>query len=409
MVIYPVYGHIKFILSAYLLVILGADNFRVRDFGPIGDADITLGDLTILIGPQASGKSLFLELFKLVKDHDHIVTTLKKYNYILGKSPALALSEYYFGEGLSSLIKESTKVVSNGCDVTGKLTNTNIKTDNDLQESVFYVPAQRILSISDGRPKNFMEFDLSTPYPLRFFSETLRVFIQGGLGNPDVIFPMKLRLKNSVKDSINSSIFHNGKVIMDQSGGQRKMKLSINGMKLPFMTWSTGQKEFMPLLLAIYCLTDPTSSVVKRDDYKWVIIEEPEMGLHPKAIESVIIEIIELMQEGFKVILSTHSSAFVDFAWTLRELSNLDNAQFKKAMCTLFNLKCDTKNKAIFSELQSKVVKAYYFCAKDGEGVVSTDISSLDVMNSNQIISEWGGLSSFASRASEIVSEYGQD
>lgn len=384
------------------------ESFRVRDFGPIKDAGITFGDLTILIGPQASGKSLFLELLKLVKDHDHIVSTLKNYNYILGKSP-LSLPEYYFGEGLSSLIKESTTVTYDGNDVTGSLTSADVKEGNDLQESVFYVPAQRILSISDGRPKNFMEFDLSTPYALRFFSETLRVFIQGGLGNPDVLFPMKLKLKNSIKDSINSSIFHNGKVIIDQSGGQRKMKLSIGGMKLPFMTWSAGQKEFMPLLLAIYCLTDSASSAVKRDDYRWVIIEEPEMGLHPKAIETVIIEILELMQQGYKVILSTHSSIFIDFAWTLQQLADLKEQTFKKAMCRLFSLKPDTKNKSIFDGLQSKRVKAYYFDAKEEEGVVSADISSLDIMDSNQIVSEWGGLSSFASRASEIVSEYGKD
>jgi len=386
-----------------------ADNFKVRNFGPIADAKVAFGDLTILIGPQASGKSLFLELFKLVKDHDHIVSTLKKYNYILGKSTSLSLLDYYFGEGLSSLVKKSTEVNSNGNDVTGRLISTNIRQGGTLWESVFYVPAQRILSIADGRPKNFMEFDLSTPYTLRFFSETLRVFIQGGLGNPDVIFPMKLRLKNSVKDSINSSIFHNGKVIIDESGGQRKMKLSVDGVKLPFMTWSAGQKEFMPLLLAIYCLTGPTSSVVKRDNYKWVIIEEPEMGLHPKAIESVIIEIIELMQQGFKVILSTHSSVFVDFAWALKELSNLEDSSFKKAMCKLFNIKSDYKSKSIFNELQTKSVKTYYFSSNGNEGVTSTDISSLDVMDSNLIISEWGGLSSFASRASEIVSEYGQD
>lgn len=386
-----------------------AGNFKVRNFGPIADAKVAFGDLTILIGPQASGKSLFLELFKLVKDHGHIVSTLKKYNYILGKSTSLSLLDYYFGEGLSSLVKESTEVNSNGNDVTGRLISTNIRQGGALWESVFYVPAQRILSIADGRPKNFMEFDLSTPYTLRFFSETLRVFIQGGLGNPDVIFPMKLRLKNSVKDSINSSIFHNGKVIIDESGGQRKMKLSVDGVKLPFMTWSAGQKEFMPLLLAIYCLTGPTSSVVKRDNYKWVIIEEPEMGLHPKAIESVIIEIIELMQQGFKVILSTHSSVFVDFAWALKELSNLEDSSFKKAMCKLFNIKSDYKSKSIFNELQTKSVKTYYFSSNGNEGVTSTDISSLDVMDSNLIISEWGGLSSFASRASEIVSEYGQD
>lgn len=232
--------------------------------------------------------------------------------------------------------------------------------------------------------------------------------MQGGLGNPDVIFPMKLRLKSGVKDSINSSIFHNGKVILDQSGGQRKMKLSIDGMKLPFMTWSAGQKEFMPLLLAIYCLTGPTSSVVRRDDYKWVIIEEPEMGLYPKAIESVIIEVIELMQQGFKVILSTHSSVFIDFAWTLQSLSGKSDQVLKKAMCALFNLNPDAKSKSIFNDLCSKSAKVYFFDTKGGEGVVSADISSLDVMDGNPVISEWGGLSSFASRASEIVSEYGQ-
>ncbi len=125
------------------------------------------------------------------------------------------------------------------------------------------------------------------------------------------------------------------------------MKLSIGGMKLPFMTWSAGQKEFMPLLLAIYCLTGPPSSVVKRDDYKWVIIEEPEMGLHPKAIEAVIIEVIELIQQGYKVILSTHSSIFVDFAWALRSLSGLNDQAFKKAMCQLFNLRPDGRSKSI--------------------------------------------------------------
>lgn len=386
-----------------------SENFRVRKFGPVADVDIKFGNLTILIGPQASGKSLFLELFKLMKDHAHVVSTLKKYSYIFGKTPTQSLPEYFFGEGLSSLVSEETEVSLNNGDITGRLTDVNINTNDEIQESVFYVPAQRILSIDDGRLKNFNEFTLSTPYTLRFFSETLRVFMEGGLGNPNVIFPMKLRLKNSVMDSINSSIFHNGKVIMDQFGGQKKIKLSIDGLKLPFMTWSTGQKEFLPMLLAIYCLTDPTSSVTMRDNYKWVIIEEPEMGLHPKAIESVIIEIIELMRQGFKVILSTHSSVFVDFAWTLQELSKLPEASFKKAMCKLFNLKPDVKNKSIFNGLQSKVVKVYYFNSKDNTGIVSTDISSLNVMDSDDIISEWGGLSSFASRASEIVSEYGQD
>lgn len=383
------------------------ETFKVNNFGPILNANVDFGDLTILIGPQASGKSLFLELFKLLKDRLHIISTLKKYNYILGKNQNSSLLEYYFGEGLSQLVKDNTKAFLNGCDVTKQLTSSITKSSNNSSEMVFYVPAQRILSISDGRPKNFMEFDLSTPYILRYFSETLRIFIQGGLGNPDVIFPMKLRLKNGIRESFNDSIFHNGKVIIDQTGGQRKMKMLIDGVKLPFMTWSAGQKEFMPLLLAIYCLTGPPTSVVNRESYKWVIIEEPEMGLHPRAIESVIIEIIELMKSGYKVIISTHSSLFLDFAWTIRELSNLNEPVFRNALCKLFNLSLESRIKSIFNGLSEKRINSYYFDPSNS-GVNVVNISSLNVMSENPIISEWGGLSSFSSRASEIVSEYGE-
>lgn len=67
------------------------------------------------------------------------------------------------------------------------------------------------------------------------------------------------------------------------------------------MAWSAGQKEFMPLLLGIYCLSGPPTQVVNREDYEWVIIEEPEMGLHPQAIQSVLLEIIELIKTDIRL------------------------------------------------------------------------------------------------------------
>lgn len=33
------------------------DSFKITNFGPINNVDIQLGDLTILLGPQASGKT----------------------------------------------------------------------------------------------------------------------------------------------------------------------------------------------------------------------------------------------------------------------------------------------------------------------------------------------------------------
>lgn len=36
----------------------------------------------------------------------------------------------------------------------------------------------------------------------------------------------------------------------------------------------------------------------------------------------------------------------------------------------------------------------------------SVDISSLDALDEQPVVSEWGGLSSFATRASELVTKY---
>lgn len=56
------------------------NELKVENFGPIGKAYVDFGDLTILVGAQASGKSLFLELLKLLEDKEAIVETLRKYN-----------------------------------------------------------------------------------------------------------------------------------------------------------------------------------------------------------------------------------------------------------------------------------------------------------------------------------------
>ncbi len=384
----------------------------IDNFGPIKEARMEFGDLTFLIGPQASGKSLSLELFKLIIDKQHIISTLRNYNYILSKTDPKNILEWYFGDGLSNLFKNDTRITLNDQLFSPHdLLKTVLKqkASEPQKESVFYTPAQRILSISDGRPKNFMEFDTSTPYVLRRFSETLRIFMQSGLGNPDTIFPMKNRLKGGVKNSINSTIFHDAKVIIDKTGEQRKMKLEIDEQRIPFMAWSAGQKEFMPLLLAIYCLSGPPSQVVKKSDYSWIIIEEPEMGLHPRAIQSVLLEIIELMQNGYKIIISTHSSIFLEFVWAFNNLQSLPEEKFKVALCDMFSIRPDTTAARIFDDLRHKTIKTYFSANKtDKNGVIFSDISTLDAFSDDINVSEWGGLSSFSGKASETVSNYAE-
>jgi hypothetical protein len=343
-------------------------------------------------------------------DKGHIISTLRNYNFVLSKSEAKNVLDWYFGEGLSSLFKADTTIKFDDQTFSSKDLLSVIKNQraNSIQkESVFYVPAQRILSISDGRPKNFTEFDTDAPYVLRRFSETLRIFLQGGLGNPNTIFPMGSRLKNDVRKSIDDSIFHSGKVVLDHNNTQRKMKLEVDGVRIPFMAWSAGQKEFMPLLLAIYCLSGPPTQVVNKADYKWAIIEEPEMGLHPSAILSVLLELLELIKSGYRVIVSTHSSTFLEFVWAFNTLHSLPSVKFKKAMCELFGVKNGSNTSALFADLQEKDIKTFYSGKKTNIGKsVFLDISTLDSLSEDSLVSEWGGLISFSGKASEIVCKY---
>lgn len=374
---------------------------NIKSFGPLQSADVRFGDLTILVGPQASGKSIFLQLLKLIIDRDSIRKTLKQYNYVWNKDTGRIL-DLYFGEGMSEIWKDKS-VIEFGRQIISKDFLTPVAGRHKVNEELFYIPAQRILSISDGRPKTFTEFDASAPYVLRYFSEILRQVFQNSPEEFYSVFPSKKRLNQTLQQSFNNSIFHNGKVVMDERTGQKKLRLEIQGMSVPFITWSAGQKEFMPMLLAFYWLCTPEKGS-RKDNYKYVVIEEPEMGLHPDAIKSVILQIIDLMSRGYKVTVSTHSPVLMEFAWAfnfLKQSKAPDNTLFE-----LFDIIKTPENRGLFDGIISKKkIKTYYF-NRENENVIAKDISALDAGSEDDAIAGWGGISAFAGKAADIVAKY---
>ena len=64
---------------------------ELRNVGPIRDAEVTIGDLTVLVGPQASGKSIFLQFLKLVLDSGPVTRELRKYGMEWEKDERLFL------------------------------------------------------------------------------------------------------------------------------------------------------------------------------------------------------------------------------------------------------------------------------------------------------------------------------
>ena len=372
------------------------NHLKIKSFGPIEEASVRFGDLTLLVGAQASGKSIFLQLLKLLIDKQHIRKSVEQFNYTWKKEDDIL--NLYFGEDMAAIWAPDSTV---SLDNKPYSRDFLLSRKSSVEEHLFYIPAQRILSIADGSPKNFMEFDSSAPYILRYFSETLRLLLQNGMETS--IFPIPNLLKGTLRESFNDSIFHDGKITLDDRTGQKKFRMSIGTMNVPFITWSAGQKEFMPLLLAFYWLCPP-SKVKTKDSYQYVVIEEPEMGLHPQAIKSVILQVIDLLSRGYKVIISTHSPVLLEFAWAFNLLKNSQSPD--KALYELFDLKGTSQNKQLLDNiLTDKSINTFYF-SRENNKVITKDISTLDADSEDVNIAEWGGISQFAGKATDIVSKY---
>jgi len=156
---------------------------EVTRFGPIKGGCVSFGDLTVLVGPQASGKSLFVQLFKLIEDLDSIRKTLMEHGFDWSKADDFL--DLYFGEGMKSIwnhFHHNTQVFADDFtwDLPGGFEIAAHKVPG-AKESVFLIPAQRVLVLQDGWPSPLSR-SIAAPYCMRMFSETLRRLLEQKLG-----------------------------------------------------------------------------------------------------------------------------------------------------------------------------------------------------------------------------------
>ncbi|HNY01620.1 MAG TPA: ATP-binding protein [Bacteroidales bacterium] len=373
---------------------------RIENLGQIKKAEIEFGDFNVFVGPQASGKSILLQTMKLMLDAMDIKRTNKKYGYEWKQNPGDFLNLYY-GEGMQGIINPAT-VLSND-DKLVSVKELMQQKRGKRNEELFFIPAQRVITIQNGWPRNFMNYDSLDPYVVKHFSESLRLLMDAGLGSGRAsnIFPQEGKMKKSVRDKLIHSIFFDARVELDKSSPKKRIMLSVNGNNLPYMVWSAGQREFMPLLLGLYWLM-PSSKISKRKGINWVVIEEPEMGLHPMAIQALLLAFLELMNRGYKVVISTHSPVILELCWVISHIKRLKANP--EVLFDLFELPKGPNLKSIFTQVVNDSTFKTFFFNRTPDGVSVKDISSLDPANSEMEEADWGGLTSFSSRVSEIVS-----
>lgn len=141
-------------------------------------------------------------------------------------------------------------------------------------------------------------------------------------------------------------------------------------------------------MLGLYHLL-PSTLLRKREGTDWVVIEEPEMGLHPQAVTAVMLLVLDLLWRGYRVVLSTHSPHVLTMLWMMRQLR--DHKARWQLVCEAFGV---VNSPAMRNVAQAALDKNYqaHLLQFDAQGkVTSLDISALDPNSDDERVAGWGG------------------
>jgi len=233
----------------------------LKDVGPIARAELSFGDLTVLVGPQATGKSITLEFLKLLLDKGQVHQQLTRYG-IDWSGDVNRFIDAYFGEGMHAIWGRTSAIEREGKAITMKQLVRRSKPAG--AESVFMIPAQRVLALRNGWPRPFADYAPGDPFAVRDFSEKLRVLAEQEFGAAGILFPQKGRLKKEIRDLLIEHVFGGFSLRIDKVASQKRLVLEHGAEPLPHMVWSAGQREFVPLLLAVRCRTPIRPGVRRR-------------------------------------------------------------------------------------------------------------------------------------------------
>lgn len=373
------------------------ETLKLKNIGPIAEADVQFGDLTVLVGPQATGKSIFLQFLKLVLDARPIAGFFTEHG-LNWRRDLTSFLELYVGEGAGSLWQPGRSEIrwhGSSVDLDALVKS---KKQGGAEKS-FLIPAQRVLAFSrNGWFRPFNDYNAGDPFSVRDFSEKLRRLMESNGDRHQSIYPQDGRLQAEIHDLLSTSIFGGFHLELDKKGPQKRLVLHGNGTQIPYMVWSAGQREFVPLLLGLYWLLPAKPK--RFGSIEWVMIEELEMGLHPKAIAAMFFLVLELMWRGYRVCLSTHSPQVLDLVWVFQSLRG--RSADPKKILSIFDVKSTPFTIKLVKAGLTKTAKVYYF---DPESRTTRDISSLDPAAVEQVESGWGGLTELSGRVADMVAE----
>ena len=375
---------------------------KITNFSCIREANIELNRLTIIIGPQASGKSVISKLFYFFfdlgnlqrvaieggKDFDGFKVLLKKKFIDLFPISAWGDKQFIvqFCIGPHEFKLSRTIYADNLTD------NIRVSTTKPV-EAFYKSQAENYRKLVKERPADEVEDDVDTSIEFRavfarallrehgpdavrtqffipagrsFFTNmgrAIAAFEQARLLDPITVRFARLytlyldRFKNGrgFRNETMASLFQKllgGRLVTSEDGDY---VVAEDGRTIPFSALSSGQQEMMPLFVTLLSLAPRNPGVRSSSGGRLIYIEEPEAHLFPEA-QSELVQILAALisVRGFNtdLLLTTHSP------YVLPKLNNLMlGGNLPKSSPT--NLKVVSNILPVDSLLRSSIVAAY--------------------------------------------------
>ena len=96
----------------------------------------------------------------------------------------------------------------------------------DGEERLFFIPAQRVMSLRDGVTRPFTDYRSGDPFVLRYFSEKLYRLVQTEFGNKENLFPQSQRMRAELRRPIAHHIFAGFGLHTDSDRFQKRIVLN---------------------------------------------------------------------------------------------------------------------------------------------------------------------------------------
>jgi predicted ATPase len=132
-----------------------------------------------------------------------------------------------------------------------------------------------------------------------------------------------IKEKPQIKEFMSLAVFLEEKILLgkgnfEESGVDKELLFSTESVKLEIDVTSSMIKELIPLVLYLRYLAEPNDLIV---------IDEPEMNLHPAAQVEIIEFLSMLVNAGLNVLVTTHSPYIVDHISNLIEAKRHENPE----------------------------------------------------------------------------------